>query len=148
MACTVCGPSPENVIWDGVTVAFSKKKLLPSLQPPTTTSPLSPARKNVQYYPNQQLIGDREIRQLVSKALVSHEWMRKQQTAGPSTGQVEWEAVAGGDDHIKVLRVAEERLGEVNTGLGALFAQRLGSERGASIPAPVYVLFFQQVSIQ
>lgn len=35
MICPACGPTPDNVIWDGVSLAFHRK-LLPSLQPPTT----------------------------------------------------------------------------------------------------------------
>lgn len=73
MICTICGPNLEIVIWDGVTVAFSKKKIVSSLQPPTTTSTNSPSRGNIRYYPNQQLIEDRETRLLVLRALGSHE---------------------------------------------------------------------------
>ncbi|KAF8508839.1 hypothetical protein JB92DRAFT_2659023, partial [Gautieria morchelliformis] len=36
--CPVCGPSPSMTIWDGITLAYSKKHLLPSLQPPTMTT--------------------------------------------------------------------------------------------------------------
>lgn len=147
MACAICGPNPENVIWDGVTVAFSKKKLLPSLQPPTTTFPNSPARANVRYYPNQQLIANREIRQLVLKALVSHEQRRKQpEDTESDTGEVEWGATRRRQDHIETLRMAEERLREVNAGLGAVFAQRLGSECGTVIPSPASFELFRQVS--
>ncbi|KAF8869348.1 hypothetical protein BD779DRAFT_1614536 [Infundibulicybe gibba] len=33
MECPTCGPTPEDTIWDGVTLSFSKKHLLPSLRP-------------------------------------------------------------------------------------------------------------------
>ncbi|KAJ7211778.1 hypothetical protein B0H12DRAFT_1033424, partial [Mycena haematopus] len=33
MMCPRCGPSPENTIWDGVTLAFNRKHLLPTLDP-------------------------------------------------------------------------------------------------------------------
>lgn len=35
MKCPRCGPAPEDVIWDGVSLSFHKKHLLPSLHPPT-----------------------------------------------------------------------------------------------------------------
>jgi hypothetical protein len=38
MSCTLCGPHPKTVIWDGVTLAFDKKHITPTLRPPTTTS--------------------------------------------------------------------------------------------------------------
>jgi hypothetical protein len=34
LQCHACGPMPQDTIWDGVTLAFSQKHLLPSLQPP------------------------------------------------------------------------------------------------------------------
>ncbi|KAF8520999.1 hypothetical protein JB92DRAFT_2708202 [Gautieria morchelliformis] len=42
--CPVCGPSPIATIWDGITLAYSKTHLLPSLQPPTMIGPEAPQR--------------------------------------------------------------------------------------------------------
>lgn len=56
MSCTVCGPSPETVIWDGITLAFGRKHLSGSLRPPTFTMPDSVRRPNVKYKPKQQLL--------------------------------------------------------------------------------------------
>ncbi|KAK7021882.1 hypothetical protein VNI00_017171 [Paramarasmius palmivorus] len=39
MTCPKCGDMPETVIWDGVTLAFSKKHLQNSLKPPTIIEP-------------------------------------------------------------------------------------------------------------
>ena len=36
MKCPKCGPTPDNVVWDGVSLSFHRKHLLPSLTPPTT----------------------------------------------------------------------------------------------------------------
>ena len=36
MICPECGPSPKVTIWDGVTLAFNRKHLLQTLQPPTS----------------------------------------------------------------------------------------------------------------
>lgn len=147
MACDICGPNPETVIWDGVTVAFSKKKLVSSIQPPTTTSPHSPSRDNIRYFPNQQLIADREIRQLVLKALVSHERVGKQyESTEISTGEVERSTMAQGDDRAETLQVAEEKLGEINAGMGEVFARKLGSKCGSIVPAAASLELFRQVS--
>ncbi|KAF6758653.1 hypothetical protein DFP72DRAFT_1032109 [Ephemerocybe angulata] len=58
MACKSCGPAPETVIWDGITLSFGKKHLTSSLRPPTTTHPES-----------QQLLLDRTLRKSVKEAL-------------------------------------------------------------------------------
>lgn len=145
MTCAICGPNPENVIWDGVTVAFSKKKLLPTLQPPTTMSPNSPAHDNICYFPNQQLIPSRETHQIVLKALASHEQRRKE-SEETETEANEWGEMEQRQDHIEVLRVAKESLREINEGLGEVFAQRLGLKCGTVIPSPTLFELFQQVS--
>lgn len=69
MKCPTCGPSPDDVIWDGVTLAFSRKHLLSSLEPPTTLSPNSPVRNDACYNPQQQLIIDAKLRSMVRKAV-------------------------------------------------------------------------------
>ncbi|KAK7016274.1 hypothetical protein R3P38DRAFT_3361401, partial [Favolaschia claudopus] len=65
MTCPRCGPSPENTIWDGVTLAFNRKHLLSTLEPPTTSQLDSVDRPTTRYVPNQQLVSNRTIRRLV-----------------------------------------------------------------------------------
>lgn len=55
MRCPKCGPTPEDTIWDGVTLAFSRKHLLPSLRPPTISSDESPSRRSL-YVSRQQIL--------------------------------------------------------------------------------------------
>ncbi|KAF6758359.1 hypothetical protein DFP72DRAFT_807868 [Ephemerocybe angulata] len=62
MTCSACGPSPDTVIWDGITLAFGRKHLRGTLRPPTTTVPESVVRPNVVSRPRQQLIIDRTLR--------------------------------------------------------------------------------------
>ncbi|KAJ7029208.1 hypothetical protein C8F04DRAFT_963204 [Mycena alexandri] len=69
MACPRCGPAPENTIWDGVTLAFNRKHLLPTLEPPTTSQPTSSIREKTRYVPTQQLIPSGRIRKLVRKII-------------------------------------------------------------------------------
>ncbi|KAJ7229018.1 hypothetical protein GGX14DRAFT_346881 [Mycena pura] len=70
MMCPQCGESPENTIWDGVTLAFNRKHLLPTLEPPTVSQPGSVDRNDTRYLANQQLLPNRKTRQLVRRVLV------------------------------------------------------------------------------
>lgn len=67
MICPNCGDEPSDTIWDGVTLAFNRSHLLPSLQPPTTILPNAPIREKTQYVPKQQAIPQRPLRQLLRK---------------------------------------------------------------------------------
>ena len=60
--CPECGPDPQDTIWDGVTLAFSQKHMLPSLRPPTTGHPKSLQRQEVRYQTGQQLIKPQSLR--------------------------------------------------------------------------------------
>ncbi|KAF7302880.1 hypothetical protein MKEN_01250200 [Mycena kentingensis (nom. inval.)] len=64
MTCPRCGTAPETTIWDGVTLAFNRKHLLPTLEPPTTVESLSLDRRS-KYIASQQVLPDRKTRQLV-----------------------------------------------------------------------------------
>ena len=70
MKCARCGDYPETVIWDGVTLAFGRKHLQSSLEPPTKLATNAPVRHS-RYLHNLQLIQDaglrKQIRQMVSK---------------------------------------------------------------------------------
>ncbi len=148
MSCAICGPSPKVVIWDGVTVAFSKKKILPSLQPPTTLSTNSPVRNDIRYYPAQQLIPDRETRQLILKSLSSHEQMRKEREDRVSNMEdIEYSENTHARDHAETMKLAEEKLRHTNDGLGIMFAQKLGSESGSTTPPLAYYELFRQVCV-
>ncbi|KAF7327472.1 hypothetical protein MKEN_00325600 [Mycena kentingensis (nom. inval.)] len=69
MSCPRCGTTPETTIWDGVTLAFNRKHLLPTLEPPTAVESLSSDRRS-KYLASQQVIPDRKTRQLV-KLIIS-----------------------------------------------------------------------------
>ncbi|KAJ7468522.1 hypothetical protein FB451DRAFT_1340257 [Mycena latifolia] len=69
MQCARCGPSPENTIWDSVTLAFNRKHLLPSLEPPTISQPSSIKRDTTRYITDQKLITDAPSRKLIQKVV-------------------------------------------------------------------------------
>lgn len=81
MSCSSCGTAPETVIWDGITLAYGKKHLLPSLRPPTTVHPQSAVRKNTVYRPHQQLLRDPVLRKHVREALRGPSVTRLMETA-------------------------------------------------------------------
>jgi hypothetical protein len=60
--CPECGSDPQDTIWDGVTLAFSQKHMLPSLRPPTTLHQTSIQREQVRYRSGQQLIQPASLR--------------------------------------------------------------------------------------
>jgi len=64
MKCPQCKDIPETIIWDGVTLAFSKKHLQQSLHPPTSIHPNAPIR-NCLYIRNQAFIENSDCRKLL-----------------------------------------------------------------------------------
>lgn len=78
MECPCCGDSPENTIWDGVTLAFHRKHLLPSLKPPTTICNNAIIRTKTRYIANQQLLQDAKLRKMVRTILVGQSLIRKE----------------------------------------------------------------------
>lgn len=69
MVCTLCGPHPQTIIWDGVTLAFGKKKVLNSIRPPTVSGSGAQTRSSVKYQPKQQLIKDAGLRKRIREML-------------------------------------------------------------------------------
>jgi CxC4 like cysteine cluster associated with KDZ transposases len=69
LQCHACGPMPQDTIWDGVTLAFSQKHLLPSLQPPTISHENSLRRNEVRYYSHMQWIPDQKLRKAIRKVI-------------------------------------------------------------------------------
>ena len=130
LTCTICGSHPEEIIWDGVTIAFKKDKILPSLQPPTMTSDESPIRNEVRNQPNQRLIKDRDTRKQLRNILQCY---RRAESDGQhgETGNISDIP----DSDFSAAQV-EEELRAINVGLGDLFAERVGS-------SIYYDLFYQ-----
>jgi hypothetical protein len=105
MRCPQCGPSPENTIWDGVTLAFNRKHLLPTLQPPTVLHEDSILREKAHYLGCQQLLSDKALRKLMRKVLTGPSLVlagspvsdQSNVTTEEAVG-VEGEGIGGGDD--------------------------------------------------
>lgn len=67
MRCPLCGPSPDDVIWDGVSLSFHRKHVLPSLRPPTMHHPNSLIRES--RYHSQSLIINSDLRRTMRKII-------------------------------------------------------------------------------
>ncbi|EEB95777.1 hypothetical protein MPER_05201 [Moniliophthora perniciosa FA553] len=75
MVCPDCGDAPENLIWDGVTLAFGKRHLRDTLRPPTYRHPGAPQRCQVRN-PKQQWIPDPPNKGVSARAEMA-KWVRK-----------------------------------------------------------------------
>lgn len=69
MICPTCGPNPEAVIFDGVTLAFNRKNLRNSLNPPTTLHQNSIRKDAVRQVAGLQCIVDYKIRHALRDVL-------------------------------------------------------------------------------
>ena len=155
MECPRCGPSPQNTIWDGVTLAFSQKHLLPSLQPPTAIVNDAPVRDRTRYIYKQQLIPDKELRSLV-RAILSGPSLLLAKTGSVGTANLDGQVQIGtspnddddddGEDNtdtgdvgqnsakankdflarIEAIPLACRKLTEVDASLGVLFEEHFG----------------------
>lgn len=69
MVCGLCGPSPEVVIADGVTLTFHQKHLLSSIKPPTVVTSDAPRKVSVKPITNGQCLTDRKLRKDIRTVL-------------------------------------------------------------------------------
>jgi hypothetical protein len=168
MACPLCGPSPETTIWDGVTLAFNQKHLLPSLEPPTTISDFAPVRDDTRYVKKPQLLPDKGLRRLVRGIVSGPSLLLAGSVSTASTNLDGRQSPDTSDDdeteigqtinlaneekkeylaRIEAIPSACEQLTAENAGLGELFSEQFGLkalvERRWGIS--VYRRFFLQV---
>ncbi|KAK7055927.1 hypothetical protein R3P38DRAFT_3304967 [Favolaschia claudopus] len=164
MNCPKCGPSPENTIWDGVTLAFNKKHLLPSLEPPTITQPTSIVRDSTRYLADQQLITDSYSRSLIRKVVLGPPLlMGSGLEDGDSSEEGEDNDTAGSQptkqtkggkknrqllERLDAIPTTVSRLAGINPPLARLFGVYFGENAVVQrlVPPDVYKRFFVQIS--
>ncbi|CAK5268016.1 unnamed protein product [Mycena citricolor] len=78
MQCPRCGPCPETTIWDGVTLAFNKKHVLLTLEPPTVSETGSYERSSTRYVPSQQIILNQKLRRQLRLVLTGKPLIKKE----------------------------------------------------------------------
>ncbi|EJD40801.1 hypothetical protein AURDEDRAFT_17950, partial [Auricularia subglabra TFB-10046 SS5] len=70
--CEICGPEPEVVVVDGVTVSIQKRKRTTKLRPPTYTTKSSPVHEHIKRAKQPlQLVADAKLRR---KAIALARW--------------------------------------------------------------------------
>lgn len=135
MKCPKCGPTPENVMWDGVTLGFSQKHILDSLRPPTISHDDSPVRKH-RYIAKQQILVDKDLRRLVRAVI-----------AGPFTIP-RLSKTETGETYLARLRKipeAHNKLQALDDSLATIFREKFGVDVAARKPEDAYIRLFHQV---
>ncbi|KAK1221151.1 hypothetical protein PQX77_016050 [Marasmius sp. AFHP31] len=142
MTCPKCGPEPETLIWDGVTLGFGRKHLLDSLKPPTHSYPSAPTRER-RYPIKPQLIPD-TTREPIRRHLKrwAQQWRRKSTDSGNKDveeGEAEGELVG--------FDVVLGRLMAVSPSMAALLRKvsKLGSQGRLK---PLYGSLLEQLAAE
>lgn len=152
MRCTQCGPTPEDVIWDGVTLAFNKKQLLTSMRPPTSLDNNSINQPNVRYDARQQLIPNAPLRKLLREAMNGPGLPDFTDSSG-DLDNTRMEIVAraaaasAGLEFIALLEKVEVLLRAENDGVADVFVEHFGVMRQAQgyVPPNAFRRLFLQV---
>jgi len=137
MSCPVYGPTPENVIWEGVSLAFHRKHILPSLQPPIVVNENSLERQSK--HVSQSLIKSAEVRRNVRKVIKANWAPTNSDNATPSFEQL--------TERFGLIQTTVGALREIKQELGDYFNNHYGIETLASEkkPSTEIAQLFQQV---
>ncbi|EKM74373.1 hypothetical protein AGABI1DRAFT_133339 [Agaricus bisporus var. burnettii JB137-S8] len=133
--CPACGKFPDNVIWDGVTLAFHKRQLLSSIHPPTSTSDASEVRPT-KYLLGQQLLPFPQLRKSL-RAISGGDESRSQRSHSDQS------STCSAPSFIDI----GGQLQAISPPLANLFKQHFdpnqNSRSGREIPRPIRRFFFQ-----
>ncbi|KAH7867774.1 uncharacterized protein C8R40DRAFT_1063683 [Lentinula edodes] len=136
--CQRCGEEPENVVWDGVTLAYARKQLRAGLRPPTTVDSDSPVRPRT-VAKRKEWLEDSVARKRL------HHWIAK---GGMSWGNDEKERGPAEERQREYPGIVES-LQCVNKHLAFLFEEYLGNKamerNGKWKPQREYKAFFEMV---
>ncbi|KAJ3561055.1 hypothetical protein NP233_g10431 [Leucocoprinus birnbaumii] len=155
--CPKCGPLPDNIIWDGVSLAFSRAQLSGSLEPPTSTSSSSPVCPSTRYLPKQQAIPNpslwKRIREVIAmetlEEIADKATSSKANSRRSSTSQSQ-QAVNAVSGHIDNVALVVEQLGQYNADLANLFNRWFGvaAYHNGLKPPTAVKHFFRQVAAE
>jgi hypothetical protein len=158
MVCPICGPEPARVIFDGITLAFSRKHLTKTLKPPTSIDEFSPVRRS-KPVKQQMALPDRALRALIRKVIagpfvVTEKKMTSANLQDSDDSDGEPTVAPGQVGSSKLLKEVIERVRAVpkvleglylaNASLGNLFQKYFGAqnlESGKKIPGELVSLF-------
>ena len=143
LQCPKCGLIPQDTIWDGVTLAFGRKHLLPSLCPPTISHKNSLRRDNVRYYSNLQWIPDQKLRKGIRKVIQGRSLVLQSEDeddeADHSQSRTHMTEQAQRDllHRIEVIPGVQDGMGKVDKSLEDVFGAYFGIQTlGAGIEPP------------
>ncbi|KAG5649294.1 hypothetical protein H0H81_004803 [Sphagnurus paluster] len=150
MCCQRCGPSLQDIIWDGVTMGFNGKHLLPSLRPPTISDDGAPLCAN-NYIGKQQILQDVKLRRDLRRVVQLGKGKGKQWDAVVSDDDKDSEPIVDKSDaaikaeveRLKLIPDVFVRLSRINEGLGLLFMEHFGLSAEAVAPKVYKKLFLQ-----
>ena len=126
MSCPSCGPTPENVIWDSVSLAFYRKHIPPSLRPPIMVNENSLERQSKHI--SQSLVQSAEVRRNRCKVIEANWAPTDSENATPSFQQLtEW---------FGLIQSTVGALREIKQELGDYFNNHYGIEMLASEKKP------------
>ncbi|KAJ2911912.1 hypothetical protein MD484_g8501, partial [Candolleomyces efflorescens] len=121
MTCVHCGPYPDTVIWDGVTLAFGKHRLTSDIRSPTEETPESIVRTKVKNHPKQQLLLEATLRTAIRQTLNNIPDLRKAQTEGSSG------ATKAVTEYLDRVSFVHKELDKLCPALAALFLDAFGA---------------------
>ena len=153
LQCHLCGPMPQDTVWDGVTLAFSQKHLLPSLRPPTISHENSLRRDEVRYYSHLQWIPDQKLRKAIRKVIQGRSLILQSDDEGDEANdsQSRSNMTEKGQqdllDRIEAIPGVQDSLGKLDGSLKDVFSAYFGIQAlGAGIEPPaVYRRLLVQV---
>ncbi|KAK7020274.1 hypothetical protein VNI00_017766 [Paramarasmius palmivorus] len=151
MFCNRCGSTPENVIWDGMTLSFSKKHLNNMMKPPTvetedSTVRLRKYRKEIAWMPMKS----KELASFRRRVLA---WLRKGKKAQTQQDEDESEEehpiAPAGNYYGELLSIAAT-FTKVTPSLGTMFLRVFGTELSSTGALDKslrkwYSVFFEQL---
>ena len=136
MSCPVCGPTPKNMIWDGVSLAFHHKHILPSLQPPIVVNKNSLEWQIKHIW--QSLIKSAEVHCNMHKVIEANWAPTDSENATPSFEQLM--------ERFGLIQITVGALREIKQELGDYFNNHYGIKMLASEKKPsaeITQLFWQ-----
>lgn len=149
MRCLSCGDTPAVTIWDGVTLSFNRKHLLPTLRPPTVVDERSEIKQGVRHQHGLQLIADKHLRKhmqmiLNGKPLLVPQLPGSSDSDGPPTPTAATKEMM---DRMELVPGVVAQLLQLDAAVGVLFHQFFGFENllAKGTPPRAYSELFRQV---
>ncbi|KAJ6464112.1 hypothetical protein DFH09DRAFT_957992, partial [Mycena vulgaris] len=149
MTCPDCGLHPEDTIWDGVTLALSRKQLLGSLCPPTTVFDEAPDHDS-RYVYQQALLVEPDLRKCLRNIVSGPSVISPPPKTSRVARTADAKAAVDLIERINQIPIVCDRLAELNPALGALFKTHFGLQAIAAKVRPhqVYKDLFLQVAAE